>query len=155
MKHINHKPSFLLVWIFFHNIFFPGNLLQQCCSSLSFETQLSISVYAFSIGIFEHIIRKVAKMWELMNLLSCGISEILKLLQHRMFQDLTRFYEMYLLGYVPHVVCVCFQLREMSSLLFLCPRMIQLEVFQLHLPSNFFFLFWSLSFYLSSIVQFT
>lgn len=48
-----------------------------------------------------------------------------------MFQDLTQIHKMYLLGYVPHVVCVCFQLfplKETGSLLFLWPHMIQFEV---------------------------
>lgn len=42
-----------------------------------------------------------------------------------MFQDLTQIHKMYLVGYVPHLFCVSFQFKEMSSL----------DVFQL--PSSY------------------
>ena len=117
---VDYKPSFFSVWtfsiIFFEVIY--NSFISVCPLKLSFQV---LCVHS-KLGIVEHIIRIVAKMWirerRLKNLLSCGISEILKLLQHKMFQDLTHIHKMYLLGYVPPVVGVCFQLREMSSLLF-------------------------------------
>ena len=117
---VDYKPSFFSVWTFsiisFEVIY--NSFISVCPLKLSFQV---FCVHA-KLGTVEHIIRIVAKMWirerRLENLLSCGISEILKLLQHTMFQDLTHIHKMYLLSHVPPVVGVCFQLGEKSSLLF-------------------------------------
>lgn len=72
-----------------------------------------------------------------------------------MFQDLTHIHKMYLLGYAPPVVGVCFPTRRDVELAFVWPCMIQLEVAQLDSSSNIFVcLYLSLSFSSSYVVQF-
>ena len=134
MKHIHHKP-FFLIWIFspFWEVGWTSysSIVPVCSLRLSFQVLCVNSLW----GSHEHIIRILAKRYikekRLINWLSCRISEILKLLQHRMFQDLPQIHKVHLLGYVPHVVCVCFQLfqlKDTRSLLFLWPNMTQSEV---------------------------